>query len=50
MSKKTKKAAKKMEKAEKNCGYVRDCCGCEIVCTTPSAGPLLCCNAVMSCC
>ena len=36
MSKKTKKKAKKkMEKAEKSCVYVCDCCGCEIVCTTP---------------
>ena len=44
MSKKTKKKA-----AEKNCVYVCDCCGCEIVCTTPSEGPLLCCNQVISC-
>jgi hypothetical protein len=39
MSKKTKKkATKKMEKAKKNCVYVCDCCGCEVVCTAPSEG------------
>jgi hypothetical protein len=45
-----KAAKKKMEKAEKNCVYVCDVCGCEVVCTTPSEGPLICCNEVMYCC
>ncbi len=51
-----KKAAKKepkkekMKKAEKNCVYVCDVCGCEVVCTTPSKGALICCNEVMYCC
>lgn len=51
MSKKTKKkATKKMEKAKKNCVYVCDCCGCEVVCTAPSEGPLLCCGQAMFFC
>lgn len=42
--------SEKMEKAEKNSCYVCDVCGCEIVCTTPSNGPLMCCDQVMCCC
>jgi len=42
--------SEKMEKAEKNCCYVCDVCGCEVVCTTPSSGPLVCCEQVMCCC
>jgi hypothetical protein len=41
---------KKMEKAEEDCVYVCDCCGCEVVCRTPSEGPLMCCGEVMCCC
>ena len=44
-----KKAKKKMAKAEKNTVYCCDICGCEIVCTTPSTGPLMCCDEVMCC-
>lgn len=44
------KMSEKMDKADKNCCYVCDICGCEIVCTTPSAGPLMCCDEVMCCC
>jgi len=40
----------RMENAEKNCVYACDVCGCEIVCTTPSKGPLVCCEEVMCCC
>jgi hypothetical protein len=49
MVKKIKKT-KKMEKAEKSCVYVCDSCGCEVVCTTPSVGPLVCCDEVMYLC
>ncbi|MEJ2240990.1 MAG: hypothetical protein P8Y18_02440 [Candidatus Bathyarchaeota archaeon] len=44
------KEKKRMEKAEKECTYVCDVCGCEIMCTTPSRGPLVCCDEVMYCC
>jgi hypothetical protein len=47
---KTKKAKTKMKKPEKNCVYVCDVCGCEIVCTTPGRGPLVCCEEIMYCC
>ena len=47
---KTKKTKKKMEKAEKDCVYYCDACGCEMVCTTPSKGPLVCCDQIMYCC
>ena len=50
MSKETKKPRTKMTKAEKNYVYACDVCGCEVVCTTPSKGPLLCCNEPMCCC
>jgi hypothetical protein len=40
----------RMENAEKNCVYVCHVCGCEIVCTTPSKGPLVCSEEVMCCC
>ena len=41
---------KKMEKAEEDCVYVCDSCGCEVICRTPSEGPLMCCGEVMCCC
>ena len=44
------KEKKRMKKAEKECTYVCDVCGCEIMCTTPSRGPLVCCDEVMYCC
>lgn len=45
----SKKTRKKMKKAEKNTIYYYDVCGCEIVCRTPSTGPLTCCNTIMCC-
>jgi len=38
-----------MKKAEKNCVYVCGVCGCEIVCTTPSESPIICCEENMFC-
>ncbi|MCW3997410.1 MAG: hypothetical protein NWF10_02435 [Candidatus Bathyarchaeota archaeon] len=47
MSKKNKKIKKKMDKAEKNCSYFCDACGCEVVCKKPSDSPLVCCDQIM---
>ena len=47
---KNKKTSTKMQKAEKNGVYYCDSCGCELVCTTPSKGPITCCSDVMCCC
>ena len=47
MSKEAKKPKTKMKKAEKNCTYVCDVCGCEVVCRTPSKGPVVCCDQIM---
>jgi len=47
---KTKKTKTKMEKAEKNTVYYCDSCGCEMVCTVPSKGPIVCCDEIMYCC
>jgi desulfoferrodoxin-like iron-binding protein len=47
MSKEVKKAETKMKKAEKNNTYVCETCGCEVVCTTPGKGPLVCCGELM---
>ena len=41
---------KRMEKAEEECRYFCDSCGCEIICTTPSRGPIMCCEEIMCCC
>ena len=43
----TKKTKTRMKKSEKNCVYICDVCGCEIVCTTPGKSPLVCCEEVM---
>ena len=49
MAKKGSKKKQKMKKAEKDDRYVCTICGCEIVCTSPSASPILCCNEIMCC-
>ena len=46
---KVKKGKNKMKEAEKGTLYFCNTCGCEIVCTTPSEGPLVCCDEVMCC-
>ena len=49
MNKVAKTPKTKMKKAEKNSVYVCDVCGCEVVCTTPSKGALICCDEPMCC-
>ena len=41
------KKGKKMKKADKGETYYCGVCGCEIVCTTESESPLVCCEEVM---
>ncbi len=41
------KKGKKMSKAKKGETYYCEVCGCEVMCTTSSESPLVCCDEVM---
>jgi hypothetical protein len=41
------KKGKKMKKAKKGETYYCTVCGCEIICTTSSESPIICCDDVM---
>ena len=41
------KKGKKMTRAEKNETYYCTVCGCEVMCTTSSKSPIVCCDEVM---
>ncbi len=41
------KKGKKMSKAKKGETYYCEVCGCEVICTTSSESPLICCDEVM---
>jgi len=41
------KKGKKMTRAEKNETYYCTVCGCEVLCTTSSKSPIVCCDEVM---
>ncbi len=44
---KASRKGKKMSKAKKGETYYCEVCGCEIMCTTRSESPLICCDEVM---
>ncbi len=46
-SKARSKKGKKMSKAKKGETYYCEVCGCEVICTTSSRSPLICCDEIM---
>ncbi len=44
---KASRKGKKMSKAKKGETYYCEVCGCEVMCTTSSESPLVCCDEVM---